>query len=213
MPFAKIWAPMRSPSSKENCSAGPLNCDIRADYEIEQGLEWLAQFGDQLYAYALQRVRCLEVAEDIVQETFLTAISSAETFESKSSPETWLMGILRHKLADHYRRKSRYQSLIQVEPDSAERFFKQELDTIESSHNQRWSDPDSAIEQAEFQSVVTNCVNDLPDLVRQAFEFRVVDRLDTNEVCELLGISSNNLAARLYRARAYVRDCLARRWF
>ena len=61
--------------------------------------------------------------------------------------------------------------------------------------------------------MVTNCVNDLPDLVRQAFEFRVVDRLDTNEVCELLGISSNNLAARLYRARAYVRDCLARRWF
>lgn len=204
---------MRSPSSEDDPSTSDSlpRSNAESGPNLEQGLEWLAQFGDVLYAYALQRVRSSEVAEDLVQETFLAAISNAESFESKSSPETWLIGILRHKLADHYRRKSRYCSLNEIKVTPGE--HAPGVDETKESPDSRWDSPESAMQQAEFQSVMSRCVDDLPDLVRQAFEFRVLDSLETDEICKLLGISNNNLAARLYRARTYVRDCLSRRWF
>lgn len=47
------------------------------------------------------------LAEDITQQTFITAIDRRETFEGRSSASTWLLTIARHKLADHYRRIDR----------------------------------------------------------------------------------------------------------
>ena len=48
-----------------------------------------------------------EVAEDIVQDTFLAALKSAKGFKGRSSAYTWLCSIAYHKVADHYRRQSR----------------------------------------------------------------------------------------------------------
>ncbi|MCR4315198.1 MAG: RNA polymerase sigma factor [Planctomycetes bacterium] len=58
---------------------------------------------NELFAYACSRVQKQDVAEDLVQETFLAAMKSLERFENRSSALTWLIGILRNKIFDHYR--------------------------------------------------------------------------------------------------------------
>ncbi len=64
---------------------------------------WLEKHGDYLFRYALIRVSQRDIAEDLVQETFLAALKSYATFDGNSSIRTWLTGILRHKIMDHFR--------------------------------------------------------------------------------------------------------------
>ena len=68
---------------------------------------WLEKHGDYLYGYAMLRVRDAAVAEDLVQETLLAALEGFASFGGRSSERTWLVGILKHKLIDHFRRVSR----------------------------------------------------------------------------------------------------------
>ena len=68
---------------------------------------WVDEHGDCLYRYALVRVRVPEVAEDLVQETLLAALRSREKFGGRSSERSWLVGILKNKIVDYYRKLGR----------------------------------------------------------------------------------------------------------
>src|SRR5207247_11418507 len=65
---------------------------------------WVDDHGECLYRYALVRVRKPEVAEDLVQETFLTAVRGYEKFGGRSPERSWLVGILKNKIVDHFRK-------------------------------------------------------------------------------------------------------------
>lgn len=174
--------------------------------DLTISLDWLSRHGDSLFAYALSRARSADVAEDLVQETFLAAIGCVDRFANRSSPETWLIGILRHKLADHYRNLARQASAL----PSTDRDGLDELATANRKVDRE--SPCQTMEESELRDIVDGCIGELPDLMRQAIEFRVIDQMEPAEVCRVLGISPNNLAARLYRARNYVRTCLGDRW-
>ena len=66
--------------------------------------DWVDLHGDGLYRYALLRLRSPDLAADVVQETFLEALRARSSFSGHSSERTWLVGILRHKIVDHFRR-------------------------------------------------------------------------------------------------------------
>lgn len=179
----------------------------------QQSLEWLNEYGDVLYAYAIRRVATKELAEELVQETFLGAIRSQNNYCGAASPKTWLIGILRHKLVDHYRQKTRVPSLACLNESHRQRSVDIEPEKSPEPIAKAWADPIASLSEAEFQEVLRECISELPDLVRQAFEYRFFDEMELAEVCELQSISRNNLAARMYRARAFLRECLDRRWF
>lgn len=195
-----------------------------ADAEaVSVGLEWLAKHGDRLYAYAIQRVHSAAVAEDLVQETFLGAIRSAEQYVGAAREETWLIGILRHKLVDYYRRRAR-----DVASAAAACVESSDLDDGRTPLSQSRAklatqaavdsplsadDPAATAYRREFQHQLRACIDRLPDRLRAAFNLRVFDDLSTDESANLLGITSANLSARLYRARLALRDCLGDDWF
>src|SRR3954447_25587177 len=76
---------------------------------------WVDEHGDVLYRYALTRVRKPDVAQDLVQETFLAAVRGHEKFAGQSSVRSWLCGILKHKLCDYYRKLGRETSFTDLE--------------------------------------------------------------------------------------------------
>ncbi|MDD5273254.1 MAG: sigma-70 family RNA polymerase sigma factor, partial [Methylovulum sp.] len=82
--------------------------------------KWLDDYGDALYRYALLRVRSEPLAEDMVQETLLAAWQSFAQFTGQSSVKTWLIGIMKHKIIDHFRKYSHEtDSLDDFEDDDA----------------------------------------------------------------------------------------------
>jgi RNA polymerase sigma-70 factor (ECF subfamily) len=82
---------------------------------------WVERYGDNLYRYALLRLRSPDLAADVVQETFLEALRVRRSFAGRSSEQTWLIGILRHKIIDHLRRSSREPAPINGESHDTSR--------------------------------------------------------------------------------------------
>jgi RNA polymerase sigma-70 factor (ECF subfamily) len=177
---------------------------------------WVDRHGDCLYRYALLRLRAPELAADVVQETFLEALRAQDSFAGRSSERTWLIGILRHKILDHFRKSGREPARFDGEPWEREAAFEPGFDrrgrwkTIPGS----WAaEPSRVLETREFWDVFSRCLARLPRGLADAFFLREVDGLKAEEVQELLGISPANLWARLHRARAQLRRCLEVGWF
>jgi RNA polymerase sigma-70 factor (TIGR02943 family) len=180
-----------------------------AERPASRAESWLAEHGDALLRFALARVGSLAVAEDLVQETLLAALQAESQFAGKSSPQTWLIAILRRKIVDHYRRQAR-------EPASVESFDSEVFDQrgIWKGPLPAWgTDPARLAEDAEFRDVLRGCTESLPATLRGAVELRMIQDLSLEETCSLLAISPTNLSVRLNRARLALRECLDRRWF
>ena len=175
---------------------------------------WIDQYGSALYAYALVRVRKPDLAEEIVQETFLAALQAHKRFQGRASEKTWLIGILKHKIADHFRKVGREQPLtvIDFEDDSMENIFGRNGNWIDGPS--RWSfDPGKSLEQKEFLKTLHNCLEKLPSRLAQVFIFREMEGFRSKEICDLMSISPNNLYVMLYRARLHLRRQLELVWF
>ena len=176
---------------------------------------WLDRYGDILFRYAMARVRNEAVAEDLVQETLLSAITAAEGYKGGSTEQTWLVGVLRHKVLDYFRKSSREQQLLR---DWSDLSMEQNGDFDEQGSwavpVDDWTAPEQSVETAEFWGVVRGCVDALPDNLRTIFSLRELDGLGTEQLMSTLNISSkNNLWVMLSRARKRVRGCLQSRWF
>src|SRR5438045_3100046 len=77
--------------------------------------QWVDLHGDYLFKYALMRLRDPAKAEDAVQETFLAALKGGRSFAGRSAEKSWLIGILKNKIFDHYRKSSRETSFTDLE--------------------------------------------------------------------------------------------------
>lgn len=173
------------------------------------GLNWLAEHGDALFAYAMTRVSDRTIAEDLVQETFLSAIKNVHQFKVASSPRTWLIGILRHKVIDHFRSASRRQQ-------ANEKVAAEKSEPVQGRHYARkhWgASPESAFVEREFWQVFEHCREELPAHLSRAFVLREMDGMATDEICEVLSVKPSNLAVRVHRARLLLRECLENKWF
>ena len=171
--------------------------------------QWVDEHGDVLYRFALLRVKDEHVAEDLVQETFISALQGLENFKGGSSVRTWLVGILKHKIIDHYRRKKNIvnvQDFIE-DPDRIEAFFNakggwQKRPTHWSAH------PGKAYQTREFLDHFYRCLSGLPKQTADVFVHREIDGLSTGEICNIFDITENNCWVILYRARMLLRKCL-----
>jgi RNA polymerase sigma-70 factor (ECF subfamily) len=76
---------------------------------------WVEDYGDYLFKFALVRLRDPAKAEDMVQETFLAALKGGDKFAGRSAEKSWLVGILKNKVCDHFRKASRETSLTDME--------------------------------------------------------------------------------------------------
>ncbi|MGF1582323.1 MAG: sigma-70 family RNA polymerase sigma factor [Gemmataceae bacterium] len=166
---------------------------------------WVEEHGDVLFQYAAVRVRVTEIAEDLVQETFLAAIGALDQFRGQSAVRTWLISILRRKIADYFR--------TQAKEEDAQ----QEVISLKGHRDYRlqpWSDdPAKLFEQKDFWKVFHECLEKLPEQLSEAYFLREICELPTDEICEVMGITSANLAVRIYRSRALLRHCLDCNWF
>lgn len=168
-----------------------------------------------LLRFARMQLRNDAAAEDAVQETVLAALESNAPFAGRSAFRTWLFGILRHKIIDHFRRLSR-------EPEAASFLDEGREDDFEGlfardghwqDKPQPWGDPAQALEQERFFKVLEYCVEGLPPKTARAFMMREVMGLETEEICKALEISSTNCWVVLHRARMRLRECLDKNWF
>ena len=168
-----------------------------------------------LLRVAVLQLRDNTLAEDVVQETLLAALQSESGFSGKSSVKTWLTGILKHKIVDAIRRKTREPAFAMLDEECQIDDFDALFD--ETGHWENppadWGDPESQLSRQQFFDVMQFCLEKLPPNTGRVFMMREVLELETHEICKELTITSTNLWVILYRARMALRQCLEQHWF
>ena len=178
---------------------------------------WLEEHGDALFRFALLRVQNESTAEDLVQETLLAAWSARERRQGGSSERTWLVGILKHKIVDHFRRAGREQPLEEDPPDEPpeepgmDEYFAS--DGHWATPVASWGNPARSLEQSQFFDILQQCLQRLSPRLAQLFVMKELHEMSGEEICKELGVSATNLWVMLYRARMGLRQCLEIRWF
>jgi len=177
---------------------------------------WVDEHGDVLYRYALARVRKPDVAQDLVQETFLAAVRTQDRFRGGSTVRSWLCGILKHKVCDYYRKLGRETPFTDLEflADECEDKFVPEGYWVHMTGPKEWKpEADEVMHRDEFWVTMRDCLAKLPERIATVFMMREMDEVESKEICATLSISESNLWVMLHRARMALRECLAMNWF
>ena len=195
---------------------------LQVTVEKQQNLDpsnWLDAHGDYLYRYALVRVRDAALAEDVLQETLLAAVRSQQSHAGRSSERTWLVGIMKHKVIDHFRRAARNAQIqLCAAGDDGGDCFEQSGPWRghwrEDRAPNNWAlDAGQRFEAGEFWEIFDRCLSQLPQQMSIAFTLREIDGLTSTEICEVLNITPNNLWVLLHRSRTKLRELLEVNWF
>jgi RNA polymerase sigma-70 factor, ECF subfamily len=205
----------------------PVSTDPDAELltRLRRGDELAFRTLVQRYSATMLRVARLHVrdrqaAEEVVQETWLAVVKGLERFEERSTLKTWLFRILANRAKSRGEREARtvpFSALVAadvagdepaVDPDR----FQGPGDRWPggwASPPPRWETlPDERLLSQETMQRVAEAIERLPPAQRAVIRLRDVDGWDSDEVCELLGISHGNQRVLLHRARSKVRASL-----
>ena len=188
-----------------------------ADKSLSDSQTLIEAHGDFLYRFAMARVRNADAAEDLVQETFLAALQGTYRDSGETAERRWMIGIMKHKIIDYYRRtaKEPIQPADNADSQGAEDDFSADGHWIAGpAALHAWPErPDGLIERRQFWDALAGCMARLSPKAAQVFTLRELDELETDKICELLRLTPTNFSVILHRARKQLRDCLSNRYF
>jgi len=160
------------------------------------------RYENPIFTFGLKMCGHLQDAEDIVQETFLSAFKYLDSFREETKLRNWLFKIAaracmrkRRKKKCEPERKISLESLIHKDGSNG------------NYEIPDWSDdPSDAFLRAELKEVIDTAILSLPTKYRLAFTFRDIEGFNTEETAELLEISKQSVKTRLHRARLFLRE-------
>ena len=173
---------------------------------------WVNNYYDQLFTWAYYKTSDKEASEDLVQETFIVAFKSFDNFKEKSSPKTWLMSILKNKIADHFRKVYRTNA---HKTFSFDQFFNGNDEWVASQRPENWSEEhtENLLDNSDFNKILSNCLEKLPETWKSSIILKFIEEKDSSIICQELEISSTNYWQIIHRAKLQLRKCLELNWF
>ncbi len=180
--------------------------------------EFLVPLRHQMIKFATLQLRDPDLAEDAVQEALAGALKNQRSFGGRSALKTWVFAILKNKIADALRQRSRIvtASSLGDDEDDGETFaalFDARGHWHLSEQPTGWREPEASLRETQFWRVFEACLAGLPERQARVFMMREFVGLDADEICKALALSRTNLNVMLHRARLRLRACLENHWF
>jgi len=158
-----------------------------------------------VYRFLLRSAGSAETAADLLQETWLAVVRHAATYEVRARFSTWLYGIARNKLIDHWRARRPDVSLDEPAANDPEETRVEQL-----AADRAWQPEVRALSQQQARAYLA-AVEALPPAQRDAFLLQVEGELTLEEIGELTGVGRETVKSRLRYAQARLREAL-REW-
>ncbi len=159
-----------------------------------------------------------EVAEEVVQDTWMAVIQGLSRFEGRSSLRTWIFGIMIHKAKDRGVRENRHTTFSSFESvdDGDEtvdpsRFYQSgEWVGHWAVPPQPWDEqtPEKLLASQQAVGAMQRSIDALPPTLKDVLILRDVEGIEAKEACNILKITETNLYVRLHRARERVRQAV-----
>ncbi|RNB54864.1 RNA polymerase sigma factor [Brevibacillus gelatini] len=154
--------------------------------------QWFLRYSDDIYKFLVYYTGNKDV-EDLVQDVFLKALRSLETFESRSQPKTWLLTIARHTAID-FARKQRFRNWL---PDKW-------LAGVQSEEKT----PEEILHLHAEQQALYHALRQMKPAYREVLILRGIKGLSSRETAEILEWSESKVNVTLHRAMKAVKEQL-----
>lgn len=173
---------------------------------------WVDLYSDYLFNYTITRISDRDIAQDLVQDTFLAGLKSMKNFKGEASERTWLISILKRKIIDHYRKANSNKGKSEIRINYSDQ--ESEGDWLE----ERVADPfdktaEDTLQNNELGDAIYKCLDKLPQKQADVFKMKTILNYDTEDICNELNITPSNLWVIIHRARTAMADCLKTNWF
>ncbi len=175
--------------------------------------KWIDLYADYLFNYTISRVNNRDIAQDLVQDTFLAALKSMKNFKGEANERTWLISILKRKIIDYYRKINSNKGKAEVRITS-----NNDSETDGDWLEERVADPfdktaEDTMQNTELGEAIFKCLAKLPEKQAEIFRMKTIEGLETEDICKELNITASNLWVIIHRARTAMASCLKENWF
>ncbi len=175
--------------------------------------KWIDLYSDYLFNYTITRVSDREIAQDLVQDSFLAGLKSMKNFKGEASERTWLISILKRKIIDHYRKINSNKGKAEVRIS-----YNNDTETEGDWLEERVADPydktaEDTLQNSELSDAIHNCMSKLPKKQADVFKMKTIQGFETEVICNELNITPSNLWVIIHRARTAMAGCLKENWF
>jgi RNA polymerase sigma-70 factor (ECF subfamily) len=188
-----------------NTASDTIDHQLIASFKVgsRKALEKIVKrYENRIFTFGLKMCGQLQDAEDIAQETFLSAFRYLEGFREETKLRNWLFKIAA-RACIRKRRKKKCEPDREISLDS--------LVHADGSNGKYeipdWSqDPSDRLLRAELKQTIDDAIQSLPHKYRLVFNLRDIEGFSTQETAEILEISAQSVKTRLHRARVFLRE-------
>ncbi len=158
-----------------------------------------------LFNFAIRQVRVPQVAEDVVQETFVRVVQNAADFKHEARFTTWVYTITRNLCIDHLRKRAlrKHPSLDESRGEDGDG----------PTLGEQTADPRASVEReatgTELKERIARAVDKLPDEQREVFLMREIANLPFKEIAEITNVPENTVKSRMRYALERLQEALA----
>ena len=182
------------------------------------------RYNASLVRLARMYVPTIEVAEEVVQDTWIAALNGIDRFEGRSTVKTWLYSILMNIAKTRGQRERRsvpFSSAAPIDPNEPtvdpSRFFSPDdpsrppgADYGWSLAPARWETPEESLLSGETREVILRAIDGLVPAQKEVVTLRDIEGWTAEEVRNALDLTDTNQRVLLHRGRAKVREALER---
>jgi len=176
--------------------------------ELEAFEALTSRHEQRVYALAMRMLRQEQDAEDVTQQTFLSALENLEGFRGEASFSTWVLRIASHAALKIIRKRKGLNTVsLEEATDNSENF--DSIPHPEFIADWRQS-PEHLVERNEVRRLLDDALARLDEKHRLVFLLRDIEGLSIQETAAALELSEANVKVRLLRARLQLREELTR---
>lgn len=183
----------------------------------EEIVQWFHTYSDDMFRWAYHKTSSREIAEDLVQESFLSAVKGYDNFKKDSQPKTWLFAILNHKIIDFYRKKGRSLS---INTESTEQKIINQTDSFFDTDGRwtlnkdavLWEEDTHILDDPQFNKVLQGCMDELPENWNFAITAKFLLKKKADYICQELGVNPSNYWQIVHRAKLMLKKCIDMNW-
>jgi len=160
-------------------------------------------YSSSIYRLGLRMLDNPQDAEDILQNTFINALTHLPKFEGRSSLATWLYRIAANEALMLIRKRKPEVDLNESDGDD-------NAEDLRPTQIVDWSArPEDELLSGEGKQILDGAIQTLPESLRIVFLLRDIEELSIKETAEALGLTETNVKTRLLRARMFLREQLS----
>jgi RNA polymerase sigma-70 factor (ECF subfamily) len=164
----------------------------------------MRRYNSRLFRVARAILKDDAAAEDAVQEGYLEAFRHSGTFRGDAQVSTWLTRIVINQSLMRLRRLKRDRVVVPFESETSTGV------STRDPADEKGESPDVATLRGEVRRLLERRIDELPTAFRTVFVMRDVEEMSVQETADLLGIPPATVRTRLFRARALLRQAMAR---